>query len=82
VERGLSLLVNDYPEIGAFIMWSDGAPMEPGEPPFAMQVEPGTKEGEAFRRFVERNPDYFHSCVHLSDGSTVANCDEQGKKRE
>jgi hypothetical protein len=72
--------MNICPEVHAFVMWIDWraylhrAPVEDVD--FQMQDEPETQEGEAFRRFVVRNPDYFHSCVRFSDGSMVANCDE------
>jgi hypothetical protein len=37
---------------------------------FNIQVEPGTKEGEAFRQIIEAHPDRFHSRVYFSDGTT------------
>lgn len=86
VKDGLNALIS-YPEISAFIMWFDSMMMEETpsgdlvEMDLLMQIEPGTKEGEAFRDFVEQNPDYFHSCVRFSDGSMVANCDQEAGNR-
>jgi hypothetical protein len=76
VKDGLNVLIKQYPEISAFVLWFNSPDLMDGVIPFLMQVEPGTPEGNAFKEVVRDNPDYFHSCVRFSDGTRVPNCTE------
>jgi hypothetical protein len=64
----MSEIINKYLEIAAFAMWGSGGSG------FDTLLRPVTKQGNAFRKIVDENPDKFHSCMYFSDGSMMTNC--------
>jgi len=75
VTAGLNELITKYPEVSGFAMWSRIAGFDPTD----CLVRPGTAQGNAFRRIVEANAAYFHSCVYFTDGSQMPTCAEEQK---
>ncbi|MFC1610725.1 hypothetical protein ACFL6C_07195 [Myxococcota bacterium] len=67
VEAGMNEIINKYPEISAFALWGSGGEMD-------TLLRPGTKQGDAFKKIIDDNPDSFRSCVHFSDGTKMPTC--------
>lgn len=70
VTAGLTELIK-HPQVNAFAMWSQSSPEVD---PFNFLIRPNTPEGEAFKKVIDDNPDYFHSCIYFSDGSQIPTC--------
>lgn len=69
VKAGMNDIINKYPEIAAFALWGSGGT------DVDTLLRPGTKQGNAFSKIVDDNPEHFRSCVHFSDGTVMPTCD-------
>ena len=72
VTRGLTAILEKYPEINAAALWSESGGGTIEVDPFLIQ--PGTPQGDAFKAIVDAHPDRFHSCAFFTDGSGIPGC--------
>ncbi len=63
-------IINDYPEIHGFSMWSYH-PFWGLIFPFDCLIRPGSARAVALRSIIDEHPDLFHSNVFFSDGSEI-----------
>lgn len=80
VNAFFELILEDHPQVAAFVLWSYadffGDPELPFYFPFDCLLRPNTQQGEAFRAIIDANPDRFHSCVEYSDSTSMPTCSE------
>ncbi len=71
-------IIDKYPEIHGFSMWSFHPlwenPDAPDYFPFDCLVRPGTAQVTAFKKVIHRHPNAFHSCVYFSDRGGMPSC--------
>ena len=60
-----------YQEIGAFAWWSSAGDLGNR---FEFLPKPGTLQGDALKKVVSENKNYFHSCVYFENDDSIPNC--------
>lgn len=69
INAAFNRFIEKYPEIKGFTHWG-GDPQDH----YSCGTKPGTRGATALKEYMDKRPEYFHSCAEFSDGSRAPGC--------